>query len=73
MTPRALRIRRAELVGAYSKARRQHRSQAAAVARLQAATTAVLRAELQQAKPRRGRPPNPRPSNPDLFASEARP
>lgn len=72
MTPKVLRARRAELSRAYAKARRQHHGQARASDRLREATTALLKAEVQQSKPRRGRPPNPRPTNPDLF-EEARP
>lgn len=69
----SLRARRAELSAAYTKARRQHRSQAALGQRLRDATTALLKAELSETRPMRGRPRNPRPINPDLFASEARP
>jgi len=69
----SLRTRRAELAAAYAKARRRHRGQAGAGARLQDATTALLREEVKAHRPRRGRPPNPRPGNPDLFPSEARP
>ncbi|KQP34282.1 hypothetical protein ASF27_01595 [Methylobacterium sp. Leaf102] len=68
-----LRTHRVELAAAYAKARRRHRGQAGAGARLQDATTALLKAEVKEHRPRRGRPPNPRPSNPDLFVSEARP
>ena len=72
MTPEALRARRIELSGAYARARRQHQGQARASERLREATTALLKAEVQRAKPRRGRPPSPRPINPDLF-EESRP
>lgn len=69
----SLRARRAELAAAYATARHRHRGQAGAGARLQDATTALLQAEVKEQRPRRGRPPNPRPVNPDLFVSEARP
>lgn len=72
MTPRALHARRAELSAAYACARRHHRGQGPAGERLREATTALLRAEVRATKPRRGRPPNPRPANPDLF-EESRP
>lgn len=73
MKPEALRTRRADLSAAYAKARKRHSGQALAAERLRVATTALLKAELSSRKPKRGRPPLPRPSNPDLFFSEARP
>lgn len=73
MKPSALRSRRAEMATAYAKARRQHRGQARAAGRLTEATTALLKAEIAERKPRRGRPRTPRPANPDLFVSEAQP
>lgn len=73
MKPSALRSRRAEMATAYAKARRQHQGQARAAGRLNEATTALLKAEIAERKPRRGRPRTPRPANPDLFVSEAQP
>lgn len=73
MKPTALHHRRAELSAAYTKARRQHRAHACIGERLRETTTALLKAELAERKPRRGRPRTPRPANPDFFVSEAQP
>jgi len=67
MSPETLRAHRAELRGVYATAQRRHRDQARAAEHLRAATTALLKAELPQARPRRGRPSKSRPVNPSLF------
>jgi hypothetical protein len=68
----SLREERARLAACYASARRRHRGQGEAAARLVDRTCALLRAELATHRPRRGRPPAPRPALPDLFG-EARP
>lgn len=73
MKPTTLHHRRAELSAAYAKARRQHRAHASIGERLRETTTALLRAEIAERKPRRGRPRALRPANPDLFVREAQP
>lgn len=72
MRPAKLRIRRAEMAQAYATACRRHRGRADAAERLREATTHLLKAEVAEAKPRRGRPPAARITQPELF-EEPRP
>ncbi|CAO4174886.1 hypothetical protein [Methylorubrum populi] len=72
MKPATLRSRRAEMAQAYATARRTHRGRAEAAERLREATTQLLKAEVAQTRPRRGRPPAARPIQPELF-EETRP
>lgn len=75
MTRRSLDVLREErncLATVYAGARRRHRGQAEAAARLTDRTHALLRAELSAAETQRGRPAAQRPAMSALFG-EARP